>query len=115
MTELLSVPVEGLDRIGVALSDPIRRRILVDLLDGPQCPSDLAEALGTSRSNLSNHLSCLRGCGLISAERAGRHLHYALISEAFAAALRSLLDIAATLPDCDDQHPATHSSKAKAA
>lgn len=99
--------IDGLDRIGVALADPTRRRILVQLLDGPQCPSDLASAIGTSRSNLSNHLSCLRGCRLISAERAGRNLHYHLVSEQFATALQALLGIAATLPDCSEEHPAT--------
>ena len=51
----------GLDRIGLALADPIRRAVLVRLLDGAQCPSDLAAEIGTSRSNLSNHLACLRG------------------------------------------------------
>lgn len=96
----LSAP-DGLDRIGLALADPIRRSVLVGLLDGPQCPSDLADAIGTSRSNLSNHLSCLRGCGVIGAERAGRHLHYRLVSEELAAVLRALLHVAASLPDGD--------------
>lgn len=105
--------IDGLDRIGVALADPIRRRVLVHLLDGPQFPSDLAQAIGTSRSNLSNHLSCLRGCGLIDAERAGRNLHYQLVSKEFAVALRSLLIVAATLPDCDDNQPVNHSGSAK--
>ena len=73
---------DGLDRIGFALADPIRRDILVRLGSGSECPSDLAEAIGTSRSNVSNHLACLRGCGLITAERAGRHLHYQLCQRA---------------------------------
>ncbi len=96
---------DGLDRIGLALADPIRREVLVRLLGGSHCPSDLAEAIGTSRSNLSNHLACLRGCGLISAERTGRHLHYGLVSEQFADALRSLLMVATTLPACDEPQP----------
>ena len=93
---------EGLDRIGLALADPIRRKVLVGLLQGSRCPSDLAEVIGTSRSNLSNHLACLRGCGLITAERAGRHLHYRLVSDEFAHALRTLLAVAETLPTCDE-------------
>lgn len=97
---------DGLDRIGVALADPTRRDVLVRLLDGSKCPSELADAIGTSRSNLSNHLACLRGCGLISAARAGRHVHYHLVSEQFADALRALLGLAVVLPACDD-HPPT--------
>jgi len=103
---------DGLDRIGVALADPIRRAILVRLLGGSMCPSDLADAIGTSRSNLSNHLACLRGCGLIEAQRSGRHLHYHLVSLELSDALRSLLAVAATLPACDDPHPATTSASA---
>ena len=95
-------PIDGLDRIGLALADPIRREVLVRLLDGTQRPSDLAAAIGTSRSNLSNHLACLRGCGLIDADRAGRHLYYGLVSDQLADALRALLVVAATLDDCDE-------------
>ena len=103
--------VEGLDRIGNALADPIRLRILVMLLDGSQCPSDLADTIGTSRSNLSNHLACLRGCGLVTAQRMGRHLHYSIVSDQLGDALRCLLSVAATLPDCHDHQPATTSTR----
>ncbi len=92
----------GLDRIGLALADPIRRAVLVHLLRGTARPSDLADTIGTSRSNLSNHLACLRNCGLITAERFGRHLHYDLVSEELAQAIRGLLVVAAELPACDD-------------
>jgi len=94
--------IAGLDRIGVALADPIRRAVLIRLLVGSGCPSDLANAVGTSRSNLSNHLACLRGCGLVQVERNGRQLYYDLVSEELAGALRGLLAVARTLPDCDD-------------
>ena len=93
---------DGLDRIGLALADPIRREVLTRLLDGSECPSDLAAEIGTSRSNLSNHLACLRGCGLIVGRRAGRHLHYTLVSAEFGEALRGLLAVAASLPPCDE-------------
>ena len=73
------------------------------LLTGPACPGDLAAMLKTSRSNLSNHLACLRGCGLIEAEREGRYLHYRLVGDDLADALRALFVVAAKLPDCRDQ------------
>jgi len=93
--------LDGFDRIGLALADPIRRGILLRLLDGPCRPSELAEAIGTSRSSLSNHLACLRGCGLISATRCGRHVDYELTSLRLADALRSLVAVATDLPDCE--------------
>ena len=51
---------------------PTRAEILLMLRDGPGYPSDLAEKIGVSRQILSNHLACLRGCGLVIASpRAG--------------------------------------------
>ena len=35
-----SATADGLDRIGFALADPIRREILVRLGSGSECPSD---------------------------------------------------------------------------
>jgi DNA-binding transcriptional ArsR family regulator len=49
------------------VSDPTRARVLLTLADAPKYPSDLAESLGVSRQSMSNHLTCLRGCGLIVA------------------------------------------------
>ncbi len=107
-SDLVSTDVaDGLDRLGLALADPIRRAVLLRLLDGTHRPSELAVAIGTSRSNLSNHLTCLRGCGLIRAERSGRHLHYELVSDQLADALRSLISVAGTLLPCDEHGPST--------
>jgi DNA-binding transcriptional ArsR family regulator len=61
-----------LARFGHALSDPVRARLLLALRDGPGYPAELAELLGTTRQNLSNHLACLRGCGLVVAVPEGR-------------------------------------------
>jgi len=60
-----------LARFGAALSDPTRSRILLALRGEPAYPADLAEALGVSRQSLSNHLTCLRGCGLDAGQRGG--------------------------------------------
>ena len=84
---------EALHRLGVALSDPFRRSVLLRLIDGPAYPVELAELCGTSRSNMSNHLNCLRGCGLIVGEREGRQIRYELVSTDFADALRALTSV----------------------
>ena len=65
----------------------MRQAILLHLSDGPAFPSELAELVGTSRSNLSNHLACLRGCGLVVAERQGRHIRYELVTRRLGGAL----------------------------
>ena len=75
------------------MADPTRRRILVMLLDGPAFPADLADSLVAGRSNISNHLACLRGCGLVVATREGRQVRYELASPRLAHALADLVDL----------------------
>lgn len=84
---------DALARVGRALADPHRQRILLALLDQPAYPSELARRLGASRSNISNHLACLRGCGLIVAEWQGRSVRYELADPHLARALRELIDV----------------------
>ncbi len=52
-------------RLFHGLSDPTRLSILLALLDGERCVSDIVAAVGSSQSNVSNHLSCLKGCALV--------------------------------------------------
>ncbi|WP_433442843.1 ArsR/SmtB family transcription factor [Nonomuraea sp. CA-141351] len=70
--------IEVLARFGRALADPIRCRILIALREAPAHPADLAELLGVSRTRLSNHLACLRDCGLVVAVPVGRRTRYEL-------------------------------------
>jgi ArsR family transcriptional regulator, cadmium/lead-responsive transcriptional repressor len=87
------VTEDALERVGTALADPTRRRILLRLLDGGAYPADLADALGAGRTNISNHLACLRGCGLVRAQREGRQVRYELRSSRLAHALADLVDL----------------------
>lgn len=94
-------PSDTLARFGTALADPTRREVLLLLLDGPSYPSVMQEAIETSQSNLSNHLACLRGCGLVRSEREGRQVRYELASPALAHALADLVGIEL---DVDPEH-----------
>ncbi len=87
------VDLDTLRRIGTALADPTRQRVLVRLLDGAGYPAELAKDLATSRANLSNHLTCLRECGLVTATAEGRHVRYDLADERLAHALRLLVSL----------------------
>ncbi len=84
---------DALARFGHALSDSTRTRILLSLRAGPGYPSDLAERIGVSRQILSNHLACLRGCGLVVAVPEGRRSRYELADPRIAAALEDLLGL----------------------
>ncbi|UFU06170.1 ArsR/SmtB family transcription factor [Ruania halotolerans] len=80
-------------RLGHALSDHTRTRILLALREAPACPSDLAEALDVSRQVMSNQLTCLRGCGLVESVKEGRRTWYRLADDHIAAMLTGLLDL----------------------
>jgi ArsR family transcriptional regulator, cadmium/lead-responsive transcriptional repressor len=100
MRATLAADIDVLERIGTALADPTRRRILTMLLAGPAYPADLAQALDVSRARASNHLACLRGCGLVTATREGRQVRYELADDRLADALRELARIVLDSPAC---------------
>lgn len=79
--------------MGVALADPTRRRILVELLEGPGYPAELADAFDVTRANLSNHLACLRECGLVTATAEGRRVRYEIADARLGNALRLLASL----------------------
>ncbi|TPX01113.1 winged helix-turn-helix transcriptional regulator, partial [Schumannella luteola] len=64
--------LDVVNRLGRAMADPTRSRILLSLLDAPGYPASLARDLELTRSNVSNHLACLRDCGIVVAEPEGR-------------------------------------------
>ena len=82
-----------LARFGHALSDPTRSRVLLALREAPAYPSDLADLIGVSRQSLSNHLACLRGCGLVVAVPEARRQRYELADSKLAHALGDLLGV----------------------
>jgi len=84
---------EVLARFGGALSDPTRARVLLALREAPAYPADLADLLGVSRQSLSNHLTCLRGCGLVVAVPEGRRMRYELADDRLRHALTDLLGV----------------------
>ena len=83
--------VSVLARFGHALSDPTRARLLLALREAPGYPAQLADLLGVTRQNLSNHLACLRGCGLVVAVPEGRRSRYELADPRLGHAVGDLL------------------------
>lgn len=57
-------------------ADPTRLGILETLRDGPLSVGEIVDATGLSQSNVSNHLACLKDCGLVGCERQGRNVIY---------------------------------------
>lgn len=88
-----AVRTDALTRFGYALSDPTRTRVLLRLNESGAYPADLAEAIGVSRQALSNHLACLRGCGLVVGAAQGRRTRYELADARIGRALDDLLGL----------------------
>lgn len=84
--------LEVMNRLGRAMADPTRSRILLSLLDAPGHPARLAENLGLTRTNVSNHLACLRDCGIVVAEPEGRRTRYEIVDAHLTQALAALVE-----------------------
>ena len=85
-------------------SDPSRLSIIDALRGGPLTVSEIIATTGLSQSNVSNHLGCLRGCGLVVAERKGRYMTYHLsddrVGDILALAESLLADVARGVYEC---------------
>lgn len=84
--------LDVMNRLGRAMSDPTRSRILLSLLEAPGYPAVLARELGLTRSNVSNHLGCLRGCGIVVGQPEGRQTRYEISDPHLTAALTALVE-----------------------
>ena len=63
------------------LGDPTRLRILHILLESERSVSELVEMLGAPQGRVSSHLSCLRWCGFVDADRRGRNVFYSVTDQ----------------------------------
>ena len=61
-----------------ALGHPARVRIVSALAEGEHCVADLTALVQLDISTVSNHLSVLRGVGIVCAERRGTQVFYTL-------------------------------------
>lgn len=96
--------LDAMQRLGRAMADPTRARILITLLERPAYPAALASELGLTRQNVSNHLACLRDCGIVVAEPEGRQMRYEISDPLLAHALGDLMQVVLTI----DENAATH-------
>ncbi|MCX4536792.1 metalloregulator ArsR/SmtB family transcription factor [Streptomyces sp. NBC_00841] len=74
-----------------ALATPSRLRILVQLQEGPCAATELADAVGMEQSACSHQLRLLRNLGLVTGERRGRSVIYALYDNHVAELLEQAL------------------------
>ena len=61
-----------------AIAHPLRIAIVDFLKDGEQCVCDIAEYVGSERSNVSRHLSVMVGAGVLEYRKKGLKVIYKL-------------------------------------
>lgn len=93
-------------------ADPSRLSILEALRAGPLSVSQIVEETELSQSNVSNHLSCLRDCGLVVSEQQGRYVYYQLSDERVEVFLQLaeelLADVARGVYECTQYNRKEH-------
>ncbi len=91
-------------RLFRGFADPSRLAILEALRDGALTVSEIVQATGLTQSNVSNHLGCLRDCGLVTATQQGRFVYYELSDKRVGQLLRLadelLADVAKGVYEC---------------
>lgn len=70
-------------------SDRTRVAILLSLLDGEKRVVDLVDEIGSSQSNVSGHVACLKDCGLVTDRPDGRQTFYAIANREVVGILRA--------------------------
>ena len=81
----------AVDRVFAALADPMRRDVLEALAEqGPAGASSLARRLPVSRQAIAKHLDVLEGAGLVTGQRQGREMAFAVQPRALWATARWL-------------------------
>ena len=76
-----------------ALSDPTRREILRLLGKKARTVNEIVDQFQLSQPAISRHLAVLRQAGLVTAQRSGQSVVYALDSTVFQDVVRALLNL----------------------
>lgn len=73
-------------------SDKTRLQILESIKDKEKTVSQIVEELSGNQSNISQHLACLKGCGIIVGRQEGKFIFYSLRSDQIKSLL-TLMDV----------------------
>ncbi|QEP43209.1 ArsR family transcriptional regulator [Ectothiorhodospiraceae bacterium BW-2] len=71
--------IERASRSLKAMSHPLRLKILCTLGEQEVSVQDIVERVGTSQSNISQHLAILRDKGILSARKDANRVYYKMV------------------------------------
>ncbi|SDH63349.1 ArsR/SmtB family transcription factor [Desulfosporosinus hippei] len=70
-------------------ADRTRLQILEAIIDQEKTVQQIVDQIKGNQSNVSQHLACLKGCGIVTSRQDGKFMYYSLRDEQ----VRSLLNI----------------------
>lgn len=73
--------IETAARALKAIAHPLRLKILCVLGAEEECVQDIVEAVGTSQSNISQHLAILRDKGVLQTRKEANRVYYSVCDE----------------------------------
>lgn len=77
------VNMMSLNLIFKALSDPIRRKILLMLKKRDMTAGEIADKFDISKPSISHHLNTLKQAGMVLDERKGQYIYYSINTSVF--------------------------------
>ena len=80
-----------MEKIFEALASTPRRKILAYLSEAELTAGEIASRFSMSKPAISKHLAVLENAGLVTSEKRGQFVHYALVRENLANTLNSFV------------------------
>ncbi len=84
-----------------AMSHPLRLKILCTLGDREISVQDIVESVGTSQSNISQHLAILRDKGILESRKDANRVYYRVGDERTLQLIDMMRQVFCTAPDAD--------------
>ncbi len=80
-------------RVCKTLASPVRMEIIYALKGGEMTVTELVEATGLSKSNISQHLAVLKNADMVRSRREGTHIFYSIASPKIVEACRLMREV----------------------
>lgn len=73
---MLNIDIDTKMKFLHGFSHKTRVQILESIKENEKTVSQIVDELGGNQSNISQHLACLKGCGLIVGRQEGKYVYY---------------------------------------
>ncbi len=83
---------DEIQKLGKGIGSPVRYRIMEALLKGPRTVSQLTRTVKLSQPAVSQHLKTLKTCRLVTDEKRGQAVYYAINVEHAVGLLKHLVE-----------------------